>query len=86
VAPPFITKLSCSRNDSNTAFLIHWCVTHAPAAFSATRSRPSSSPAIVCATARFSAAPPLRGVISSRLSHACSMTACSSFMREFSFE
>ena len=34
-----------SRKYSSTAFLIHWCVTHAPSIFSATRRRPVLSPA-----------------------------------------
>ena len=41
-----IGALSASRNDSSTAFLIHWCVTHSPSRFSATRRRPASSSAM----------------------------------------
>ena len=49
--PPGITRLSCSRNESSTAFLSHWCVCHLPSIFSATRSSPRSSRAIAASTA-----------------------------------
>ena len=42
-SPAAITALSCVRKYSSTAFLIHWCVTHAPSIFSATRRRPALS-------------------------------------------
>ena len=51
-SPERITALSRSRKLSSTAFLIHWWVVHWPTASRvATRSEPSSRPAITCSTA-----------------------------------
>src|SRR5512135_3124614 len=68
--------LSSMRNDSSTAFLIHWWVTHTPLIFSATRSLPWSRYSMTVLMVSFSCASTLRGVISARRSKASSMMAC----------
>ena len=73
-------RLSSMRNDSRTAFLIHWWTIQVPSRFSATRSVPSFSCAITAEIASRSAAGALAGESAARSSQAWSMVCCRDVM------
>src|SRR5438046_701521 len=75
-----MTWLSARRNDSSTAFLIHWCVIHWPPDFSATRSLPESSRSMTLLTAARRA---FVGLSAARPSQASSTIFCSLSMTCF---
>src|SRR6266542_2317388 len=69
-----MTSLSRRRNDSSTAFLIHWCTSHWPTAWRvATRRRPLFSSPITCSTASATSLGADLGEMLARFSHAVSM-------------
>src|SRR4030095_2226303 len=66
--------LSFRRNDSSTAFLIHWCTVHWPTPWRvATRSRPLFSSEITCSTASATSLGADLAEMLARFSHAVSM-------------
>ena len=76
--PDAMSSLSARRNDSNTAFLIHWCTVHCPMASRvATRRRPASSSAMTWPTASWISLVATVGDRLARSSQARSMMVCS---------
>ena len=73
-SPLFIIVLSLRRNDSSTAFLIHWCVVQRPTASRvATRSLPVLSSSMTWATASVTSFGAEADESSARCSQALSM-------------
>src|SRR5688572_3373311 len=78
-----MTAFSLRRNDSSTAFLIHWCTVHWPTPWRvATRRWPLFSSAITCSTASATSLGALAGERLARFSHAASMICWSCWVMD----
>ncbi len=71
--PPAMVVMSLRRKDRSTAFFSHWCTTHSPVSFEATRSVPESSRFRAVSTASRTS-PFVAALISARFSKAVSRT------------